>query len=129
MNYMGYGRYDSEDRKELAQWAKDNGMKRFHYMNAFIVNWHDCQDFYSYRSRIARYWYRTGILEVDIDLFDCSVSTRKQFGRWLQECGYGTYGEVAGFAAKERKAQDAMYVPEPTGQVFVTSVGQKVTFI
>ena len=89
----------------------------------------DCKQFVSYQTVIAEYIYREGVLHIALDWFDCSMSTIGQFTRWLDANAYVPYTKVKKAALHERKVIGTMYIPEPTGQVYIDSeTGTHYTF-
>lgn len=89
----------------------------------------DCKQFVSYQTVIADYIYSEDVLSIDLHMFDCSNTTIRQFSMWLNANGYVPYTNVKKAAMHERKVIGSMYIPEPTGQVYIDNeTGTHYTF-
>ena len=89
-------------------------INRFHNCNAYVETVPNGLVFWSYRTRIAHVEYVPGdtpIIHVG-PCFDCSATTRKQFGRFLREYVPGvSYGDIKALSRKG-------YVDcQPTGEL------------
>lgn len=75
---------------------------------------------YSYETFVCEYFPSTGRMDIDIDVFDCSASTRRQFGKFLEAYGmWGYYPAIKAAKREELHSQSLMYIPELTGQCFM----------
>ena len=74
--------------------------------------------FYSYQTNIAEWNQRDDMLYVDLDWFDCSASTRRQFSYWLTAHDFPAYSVIKKFALFERETIEAMNIPDITGQIY-----------
>ena len=87
---------DREDEKTLFKAYRAAGMKRFHYMHAATMHDGNTTVFYSYYTELARYLYCehsdryclvVSPFVYDDSKFCKSVTSARQFNKWLYECG------------------------------------------
>ena len=127
---MLYGEMlDYKDIKFIKEQMLDRNTRQFKGMS-FEREYYEGKAFYSYQTQIAMYNYGTGVLEIALDWFDCSATTRCQFSKWLDANAYVPYTTVKRVARRVRREQAKMYVPEPTGEIFEDSeTGTKFMFV
>lgn len=90
------------------------GGKRFHSMNAMIIEKDGFTFFYSYRTLIAKV-YPNALIMVDCRFNEFSRTTIKQLGRFLREYTVCDYLSVKEAYAELSKGG---YAPEYTSEVY-----------
>lgn len=108
---------DYDDIKFIKNAMLDKNTTQFRGMS-FERKYYEGKAFYSYQTQIAFLNYSTGVLEIALDWFDCSSTTRTQFSKWLYANSYVPYTTVKKTAKKVRRELEKMYIPEPTGEIF-----------
>lgn len=120
---------NNEQIKSIKKSMLDKNTKQLSGMS-FERRYVECKSFYSYQTCIAEYMYGTGVLQIALDWFDCSASTRCQFSKWLNANGYVPYITIKRYAKRVRRELEQMYISEPTGEVFHDDeTGTDFTFV